>query len=71
MARMTSPRLLTPVETAAVLGTSVSTLKRWRAAGTGPPWRRLGGRVRYPASAVEAYIDLLPGGVVSEGPEQQ
>ena len=39
-------RLLKLEEAAALLGISPSTLANWRAAGTGPPWLRVGG-VKY------------------------
>jgi hypothetical protein len=31
------------------------TLERWRAAGTGPAWVKLNGRIRYRAEDIEAF----------------
>lgn len=53
--------LLSPAELADVLGISVHTLYNWRVRGEGPPGFRVGGRVRYRRSAVEAWLHLLNG----------
>lgn len=34
---------------------STRTLQRWRAAGTGPAFLRIGGLIRYPLADVEAF----------------
>ena len=38
---------LTPQELARELKLSPRTLQRWRTEGTGPPWHKVGRRVRY------------------------
>ncbi|SDZ48305.1 helix-turn-helix transcriptional regulator [Herbiconiux ginsengi] len=51
------PLLLTPAQTAAILGTTTATLRRWRAKGTGPPFHTLGPRsVRYNKATIRAFI---------------
>ncbi|WP_369016235.1 helix-turn-helix transcriptional regulator [Streptomyces hesseae] len=52
-------RYLTPREVADILGVTPKTLGNWRVLGKGPRWVLLGklhGPVRYPASAVTAYM---------------
>ena len=44
---MTLERLLTTKEAARTLGISASTLAKWRVAGCGPRWAKLGRAVRY------------------------
>jgi predicted DNA-binding transcriptional regulator AlpA len=49
-------RLLTPKEVARELGVTERTLARWRAAGFGPVWCRVGPRlVRYDRESVRSY----------------
>lgn len=43
-------------EIAAYLTVSESTLSRWRSAGQGPPFLRLGGIARYRIDAVDAWL---------------
>jgi len=43
-------------EVAAYLKVSESTLSRWRSAGTGPPFLRLGGIARYRLDAVDRWL---------------
>jgi len=43
-------------EIAAYLKVSESTLSRWRSAGQGPPFLRLGGIARYRLNAVDAWL---------------
>ena len=53
------PKLLIPAQAAALLGTSVRSLARWRSRGEGPAWIRLPGTngcVRYEESAIVAWI---------------
>ena len=50
-------RLLKEGETADILNLEVSTLRRWRWSGDGPPFIKLGGAVRYRRSDLEAYIE--------------
>jgi hypothetical protein len=40
------------------LGVCVSTLRRWRWAGSGPEWIKLGGAVRYAPEALARYIAI-------------
>jgi hypothetical protein len=53
-------QFLTTAEAAAQLGMKPRTLAAWRARGIGPAYVRAGGRpggaIRYPASAVQAYL---------------
>ena len=51
--------LLDSREVAAYLKVSESTLSRWRSAGTGPPFLRLGGIARYRLDAVDRWLAEL------------
>ena len=51
--------LLDSREVAAYLKVSESTLSRWRSAGTGPPFLRLGGVARYRLDAVDRWLAEL------------
>jgi predicted DNA-binding transcriptional regulator AlpA len=51
------PGLLKSKELAILLGFQESTLRQWRTEGIGPPYLRLGRRVRYNADAVNAWLD--------------
>jgi hypothetical protein len=52
----TTPLLLTPNMAAAVLGCTVTELRRWRAQGEGPAFHTLGPRtIRYNTFALHAY----------------
>jgi predicted DNA-binding transcriptional regulator AlpA len=49
-------------EVAAYLKVSESTLSRWRSAGTGPPFIKLGGIARYRFDAIDMWLcGLAPG----------
>src|SRR5437899_2003745 len=48
--------LLTVQDVAALLKCSVSSLNKWRLRQTGPPFVRVGSRVRYRLADVQAYI---------------
>lgn len=48
------PRL-TVDQAARYLGVSVPTLNRWRGAGSGPTWTKLGSRVYYLVSELRAF----------------
>jgi len=55
---MTKPidnELLTRPEAAAELRLEVKTMDNWRCAGRGPAFLKLGGRVLYPRSEIEAF----------------
>ncbi len=58
MRTMTIQRSLTnEAEAARVLHLSVKTLRRWRWAGKGPRFLKIGGAVRYDPADLEAFID--------------
>jgi len=48
--------LLDETRAARILGLSVKTLRRWRWAGKGPAFRKIGRAVRYANSDLEAFI---------------
>src|SRR5215469_4434393 len=48
--------LLDETRAARILGLSVKTLRRWRWAGKGPAFRKIGRAVRYASSDLEALI---------------
>ena len=50
-------RLHNEAEAADYLGLSVKTLRRWRWAGKGPRFLKLGGAVRYDPADLKAFID--------------
>lgn len=52
------PRLLRTPEAARFLGLSGRTLEKHRYFGTGPVYRRLGGRVVYRIEDLQAWADL-------------
>ena len=51
------PRTLTTKEAGRHLGISHRTLEHWRLVGGGPRFMKLGRRVRYPISELEAFMD--------------
>lgn len=54
-------------EIAAYLKVSESTLSRWRSAGQGPPFLRLGGIARYRIDVVDAWLAGLEDSHAPEG----
>jgi excisionase family DNA binding protein len=56
------PELLTEAEAADLLTVSVQTMARWRKEGEGPPWFRLGGRVRYRRDELLSWLEQQRGG---------
>ncbi|MCK6556088.1 helix-turn-helix domain-containing protein [Candidatus Binatia bacterium] len=48
--------LLNETDAARRLALSVATLRRWRWAGRGPAFRKLGAAVRYAAADLDAYV---------------
>lgn len=51
------PRFVRTVEAARLLGLSPRTLEKHRCDGTGPIYRKLGGRVVYTVTDLQAWID--------------
>jgi hypothetical protein len=56
------PRMYTEEEVAAIIRVSLSQLRKWRMKGNarrvdGPPFKKIGRMVRYPANALNAYIN--------------
>lgn len=54
---MTEATYLSPAETAAITGYSLSTLANLRSAGEGPRWVKPKGRVRYPRADLIAWME--------------
>lgn len=52
------PRLLRTQEAARFLGLSIRTLEKHRTYGTGPTYRKIGGRVLYAIRDLEAWSDI-------------
>jgi hypothetical protein len=48
--------------TSSWLGASIGTLRRWRAQGRGPRYRKIGALVRYVPADVAAFLDACPRG---------
>ncbi len=55
--RSSPPALVTEHEAARLLGLSVKTLRRWRWAGKGPNFVKIGSAVRYEPAELQALID--------------
>ncbi|WP_316192390.1 MULTISPECIES: helix-turn-helix domain-containing protein [unclassified Bradyrhizobium] len=53
-----SPRYLRTPEVARMLGISIRTLDKHRTHGTGPLYRKLGGRIVYTIEDVQAWADV-------------
>jgi predicted DNA-binding transcriptional regulator AlpA len=53
---------LTDVEVAQVTGMSLAWVRRQRLLDDGPPYRRLGGCVRYDPAELRAWLACRPGG---------
>jgi Helix-turn-helix domain len=49
-------RLMPDTEAALLLGVEVTTLRRWRWAGKGPTFRKIGHAVRYDPDDLDAFI---------------
>lgn len=49
--------LLNELQAAEMLSVSPATLRRWRWAGKGPRFRKIGGAVRYAPGDIDAYIE--------------
>lgn len=57
-------RLWTVQDVSAYPGVSVHTVYGWRSLDTGPPGRRVGGRLRYRPEDVRSWVAGLPTRVV-------
>lgn len=56
-AAVTVPALLTPAQTAEILGVGIKTLERWRSTGEGPRFVKLSpGTVRYRAVDLNTFV---------------
>ncbi len=53
-----SPRFLRTIDAARYLGLSPRTLEKHRTYGTGPTYRKLGGRVVYAVEDLQGWADL-------------
>lgn len=53
---MTAPHLLREIDAAAYLGLAPKTLARWRWAGKGPTFHKLGTAVRYSMGELDAFV---------------
>jgi hypothetical protein len=53
----TLPRLVGEKEAAEILGLQVKTLRRWRFAGRGPAFHKIGSCVRYRLDDLTAFIE--------------
>ena len=51
-------RYCTPAEVEVLLGTSRSTLARWRCEGDGPPFVKIGRKILYGAADLELWLDI-------------
>ncbi len=57
MLHVSHDQLMTETEAARLLGLKVATLRRWRWAGKGPRFLKLGGAVRYDQGDLTAFIE--------------
>jgi hypothetical protein len=48
--------LLDPVTVARILGVEVETLGAWRRKGYGPPWYRIGKKIKYSAAELDVWM---------------
>jgi predicted DNA-binding transcriptional regulator AlpA len=64
-------KFLNEKQVAEIMGLSVKTLQRWRLFGEGPEWKKFGTAVRYPADALNAWVENAPRGGNSEMPQNQ
>ena len=55
-------KFLTEKQVAEIMGLSIKTRQRWRLFGEGPEFKKFGTAVRYPANALEAWIESAPHG---------
>jgi excisionase family DNA binding protein len=57
MVPVSSSSMLTPDDVAELLRVSRFTLENWRFEGSGPDWFRIGRRIRYRRSDLDAWVD--------------
>ena len=57
---------LTTEQTASQLGLAARTLANWRAAGQGPPFAKVGRRVRYSQSALNRFMSDATANMTTE-----
>lgn len=57
MLNFSQSRLINEHEAAGYLAVRVATLRRWRWAGKGPRFCKIGGAVRYDPADLEAFIE--------------
>ena len=55
--KVATQRLLNEYEVAALLNIEATTLRRWRWAGKGPVYRKIGSAVRYAESDLREFVD--------------
>lgn len=55
---MTNPTLLTESEAAQYLSLMPKTLARWRWAGQGPTFLKIGGAIRYQVEDLDLFLEL-------------
>ena len=61
--------LWTTSQAAGFFGLKPHTLEKWRCVGSGPPFIRCGGSIRYEPEAVWAWLDSETRGSTSELPK--
>ena len=61
--------LLTEKDAASMLGLASVTLRRWRWAGQGPRFRKIGGAVRYHPDDLTAFIEAAGRNSTSQSAE--
>ncbi len=59
-------RISSPIEVGEFLGISINTLAAWRCAGVGPRFMKIGRRIKYRASDVEAWMERRSGQSTTE-----
>ena len=57
MSTQSAHNLIREAEAAALLDVEVATLRRWRWAGKGPIFRKIGAAVRYDRADLDAFIE--------------
>jgi hypothetical protein len=60
--------LVNEIDAAQRLALSIKTLRRWRWAGKGPPFLKIGGAVRYDPSDLTEFVEASRRHSTSDGP---